>query len=196
MSHQAKLFGIVALSKQIEAERIKLIGGLPEQGKAGFIALEAKIDGWKRTMETIQRDLKSQSSFNNMIHQQNRFGDHAFAAKQRANSGEANVKELSDALGDVAVKLQDLMDTLWGGKPGEARALDAMKHALSNWQKSMKHADEGIMGTAPHSRQATVQEVRAQMPQAPAGPPAPGVVDIFTLILAYFVFVKSLTRKS
>jgi len=195
MSHQTKLFGIRALASQIESERIKIIGILPEQGKAAFGALEQKIDGWKRTIETIQRDLKSQSNFNHMIHQKERFGDHAFAAGQRLKSGEANVKELSDALADVAVKLQDLIDALWGGKPGEARALDAMKHALGNWLKTTKHSEQGVMGKAPTNLQTTVAEVRAQVPTPPAGPPAPGVVDIFTLILAYFVFVKSLTKK-
>ena len=197
MSHQMKLFAIRALGDQIEAERIKIMGIMPEQGKAAFQSLEAKIDGWKARIEAVQKDLKSQSHFNHMIHQQNRFGAGAYAARQSFQSREGNVKELSDALGDVAAKLQDLIAALWGGKPREARALEAMKHALGNWLKTTKHTEQGVIGQpAPHQLQATVQEIRSQVPQGPAGPPAPGVVDIFTLILAYFVLLKSLSKKT
>lgn len=197
MSHQTQLFGLRALAGQIEAERIKLMGDRPKPGDSAHIALQRRIDGWKMQIVGIEKDLKSRSHFNRMIYDNNRFGDHAYAAKQSFNSKEGNVRELSSALAAVAQVLVTLITDLYAGPSGEERALKGMEHALSNWLQSVKHSEEGVMGAVPFNVQNTVREVQVRAAQPAEGPmmPAPGVVDIFTLILAYLVLLKSLNKK-
>lgn len=197
MSHQTQLFGLRALAGQIDAERIKLMGDRPKPGDAAHIALQRKIDGWTLQITGIEKDLKSRSHFNRMIYETNRFGAHGYAAKQSFNSKEGNVRALSDALAAVARVLVTLITDLYAGPGGEERALKGMEHALSNWLESVKHSEEGVMGAVPFNVQNAVQEVQVRATQPADGPtmPAPGVVDIFTLILAYFVLLKSLNKK-
>ena len=194
MGHEAKLFALNNLAGQIEAERVKLLGSVPKPGSHSHNEIERKIDGWTLTVQNLQRDLKSQSHFNHMIHQQNRFGAGSFAAGQRLQSQDRNVAQLSDALGRVATALADLIQTLWEGPNGQTRAMEGIKRVLSNWQKAAKQSEQGIMGAAPQELQATVRQLESQMPRSPAQSPT-GVVDIFTLILSFFVLIKSLKQK-
>lgn len=199
MSHQTQLFGLRALAGQIEAERIKLLGDLPKPGDAAHMALMRRIDQWKGQISGIEKDLKSRSHFNQMIYDKNRFGADAYSAKQRFNSREGNVRELSNALAQVARVLMGLIKVIYDGPGGEERALNAMEHALSNWLDSVKHSQEGVMGPVPFQVTNTVQEIQVRTAPAEAPPaliPGPGGVDIFTLILAYFVLLKSLHKKS
>lgn len=197
MSHQTKLFGIRRMAQDIERERVKLLGGAPGKDSAEFIALTGKIDAWQLRFEAIKKDLKSQSHFNHMMHRKQRFSPNAYAAGQQLRSKEANVRELSLALADMEAKLRDLIVALFGGKGGAVAALEAIGHVMGNWLQSSKHSGEGLLGPAPAQLQGTVAEIRSHTPgPSPAGgtPPMP-VVDLFTLILAYFALLKSLSRK-
>ncbi len=194
VSHQAKLFALQNLYSQIESERVKLLGSMPKPQTHGHNEVERKIETWKQTIKNVERDLKSQSHFNHMVHQQNRFGPGSYSAGQRLASQESNVAELSDALGKVAVALVDLITTLYGGPAGEARALEGLKHALNNWMKAAKNTEQGMMGAAPQELTATVRQLESQMPRG-GTPTGPGVIDIFTLILSFFVLIKSLNKK-
>lgn len=195
MGHEAKLFALQNLVSQIENERIKLLGGVPKPHTHDHNEIERKIEGWKQTIQNTERDLKSQSNFNHMVHQHERFGAGSYAAGQRLNSQESNVAQLSDRLGKVAMSLVGLMKALHGGSDGTVRALEGMEHVLSNWLAGAKNTDQGIMGAAPQELQVTVRQLESQLPKD-GTPPAPGIVDIFTLILAYFVLIKSLSKKT
>ncbi len=195
MGHEAKLFALQNLVSQIENERIKLLGGVPKPHTHGHNEIERKIEGWKQTIQNTERDLKSQSNFKHMVHQHERFGAGSYAAGQRLNSQESNVAQLSDRLGKVAMSLVGLMKALHDGPDGTVRALEGMEHVLSNWLAGAKNTDQGIMGAAPQELQVTVRQLESQLPKDGA-PPAPGIVDIFTLILAYFVLIKSLSKKT
>ena len=192
MGHEAKLFALNNLAMQIEGERLKLLGGTPAPGGNSHNELERKIAAWDQVIRNTARDLKSQSHFNHMVHGQERFSANSFAAGQRLKSAEGNVAQLSDALGRVAMALADLTNTLWQGPNGQVRAMEGLKRVLSNWQKAAKHSQDGIMGAAPQELQATVRQIESQMPRG--GMPTPGVVDIFTLILSLFVFIKTMNK--
>ncbi len=197
MSHQTKVFGLRALASQIDNERIKLLGDMPKPNTAAHMALQRKIDGWNQTYDNVTRDLKSRSHFNHMIHNQNRFGAHAFQANQRLQSQEANVKELANELARVALAIARLTKALAAGDGPEKRAFEAMEHALSNWMDSVKHSQDGVMGQMPANVKQCFSEVQvhASKPTQPKMIPGPGGVDIFTLILAYFVLIKAMAKN-
>lgn len=178
---------------QIDGERLKLLASVPTPGSNSHNELNRKIAAWEQVIQNIARELKSQSHFNHMIHGQNRFGQGSYSANQRLKSSESNVAQLSDALARVSLVLADLTDLLWAGPNGQVRAMEGFKRALSNWQKSAKHSQEGIMGTAPQELQASVRQTETHLPRG--GMPAPGIVDIFTAILSLFVFIKTINKN-
>lgn len=194
MGHEAKLFALSNLASEIENERVKLLSNMPKPGSHSHNEIKRKIERWQQAIKNVQRDLKSQSHFNHMIHQQNRFGPGSFSANQQLKSREGNVAQLSDALYKVAMALAELMQALVDGPNAETRALEGIKRALSDWQKSAKSQEEGMMGPAPQELQTTIRQLESQMPRGTALS-APGVIDIFTLILSLFVLLKSQKKK-
>ena len=190
MGHEAKLFALHNLAMQIDSERISLLPASPTPGNHSHNELERKIAAWEQVIRNTQRDLKTQSNFNHMVHSHERFGGNAYAAGQRLQSKEANVAELSDALVRVALALADLNLALWGGPNGQVRALEGLKRVLSNWQKAAKNSDQGIMGAAPQDVQTTIRQLETQFPQGQM--PSTAIIDIFTLILSLFVLMKSM----
>ena len=190
MAHQAKLFALSNLANQIESERIKLQGNPPKPGTHEHDMLLAKAADWERIIANIRRDLKSQSHFNHMVYQQNRFGDGSYAAGQRLKSQDRNVAELSGALADVAKRLAKFVQTLWDGPNAATRALDGLDHALSNWLDAMKQSEQDVLGPVPQDLQASVRQLEAQLPQDNVITP-PGLIDIFTVLLSLVVLIKS-----
>lgn len=195
MNHQAKIIGMRRLAHSIEAERIKIMAGVPDKTTHAHVELTQKIESWQRTFLALTKELKSQSHFNHMIYEKNRFSSNAHAARDRFRSGQHNVQELSQALLDVEQSLRNLAAAFFGGKGGAAAALEGIAHVMGNWQEATKHSKEGLTGQAPSQLQAAVVEVRAHLPSQSPAMPAPGVIDIFTLILAYFAFIKSHARN-
>ncbi len=203
MSHQNKLFGIHALASQIEATRLSLPGDRPKPGDAAFVALQAKVAGWEQTVETIKRNLKSQSHFNHMRHQQDRFGANAFAAKQRLGSQESNVAELAKALMVATTKLAELTKDLYGGGPAEQKIMEAVAQAMENWQAKAKlEKDFDAMAFAPQQVTNALREVQVSAaPDLPAGSPqaqftAPGLDTVLIAFLTLIAILKSRTKKT
>ncbi len=194
MGHEAKLFALNTLAGQIDSERIKLTGNPPKPDTHGHNEVERKIEGWQQTIQNVQRDLKSQSHFNHMVHEKQRFGGDSYAAGQRLMSQENNVAQLSDALGKVALALLALEAALRDGPNAETRALDGVKHALNNWLKAAKNSDAGVTGAAPQDVQAMVRQLETQMPGGGATA-TPGVIDIFTLLLSMIALIKTKYTK-
>lgn len=196
MSHQAKVIHLEQLARSITGEAVKILPGAPDPRKHAYAQLEAKIAKWEQTVKLVQRDMKSQSHFNHMVHAHTKSGPGAYAADQRLKSGEQNIKQVSDALDKVIDALKQLSDQFFGGDNAETRALKGIAHALKNWSKTVKHTEKGIIGTpAPRDVQATIQQAKPFVPHGTPGMAAPGGLDIFTLILAYFVFIKAMTKK-
>lgn len=196
MSHQAKVIHLEQLALAIKNEAVKILPGAPDSRKLAHKQLAAKIEGWEQTVKLVQRDMKSQSHFNHMVHTHTKGGMDGFAADQRLKSGEANVKQISDALDKVIAALAQLSDQFFAGDNAETRALKGIAHALKNWSKSAKHTETGMIGaTAPRDVQATIQQAKPFMPHGTPGMVGPGGLDIFTMVLAYFVFIKAMSKK-
>jgi hypothetical protein len=131
-----------------------------------------------------------------MIHRHNPGGPKDFQANQRLQSGQDNVKQISDALDKVIKELDELSKQFFGGDNAETRALKGISAALKNWSKTAKHSETGIVGTAaPANTQATIQQAKPYLPQGAPGMTGPGAIDAFTLVLGVFVLLKSLTKK-
>ncbi|MBB5722926.1 hypothetical protein FHS72_002562 [Loktanella ponticola] len=196
MSHQAKVIRLEQLALTIRSETIKILPGALDSRKLAHKQLAAKIDGWEQSIKLVQRDMKSQSNFNHMIHRHNPGGRKDHDAGQRLKSGEENVKLISNALDKVIDALEELSAQFHGGDNAETRALKGIGAALKNWSKTAKHSETGIIGTpAPANTQATIQQAKPFLPQGAPGMTGPGAIDAFTLVLGVFVLLKSLTKK-
>lgn len=196
MSHQSKLFGIRKLTREVQAEYAKILGNAPEKRTYGHALLEAKIECWQNSYVAILKSLTSQSHFNRIIYQQQRFKPNAYSAHQSFTSREANVGELFAALADLEVSLRNLVGVFVSGKPAIAAALDAIGHALDEMMRSSLHSDIGMTGPAPAKLQIAVADTCAHFPLSSNNLPTPGVVDVFTLVLAYFVLLKAMSKNS
>lgn len=196
MSHQAKIIRLEQLARAIQSEAVKILAGAPDSRKFAHTQLAAKIEGWEQAVKIVQRDMKSRSHFNHMVHAHNSGGPGGYAADQRLKSGEENVKKISQALDKVIDALGQLSDNFFGGDNAETRALKGIAHALKNWSKTTKHTETGMIGmTAPRDVQATIQQAKPFIPHGSPGMAAPGMIDVFTILMAYFVFMKALTKK-
>ncbi len=198
MSFQNKLFSITTLASQIEAARLALPGDRPKPGDAAFVALQRKIDGWEQTVKTIQRNLKSQSHFNHMVHQHNRFGAGAFAAKQRLNSQENNVAALMRELLRAAASLSALNRDLYAGGPAEQKIMEAIAQAMDNWQaKAKTEKDFSELSLAPPQVTNALREVQVSASSdLPVGAPqaqftAPGIDTVIIALLTLIALLKS-----
>ena len=197
MSHQAKIIRLEHLATVISNEAVKILPGAPDPRKHAYAQLAAKIEGWEQTVKLVQRDMKSQSHFNHMVHAHTKGGAGGYAAGQRLKSGEENVKQVSQALDKVIAALAQLSDQFFAGDNAETRALKGIAHALKNWSKTVKHTETGMIGTpAPRDVQATIQQAKPFIPHGSPGMAAPGGLDIFTMVLAYIVFIKAMSKKS
>jgi len=196
MSHQAKVIRLEQLAVTIRSETIKILPGALDSRKLPHKQLAEKITGWEQAIKLVQRDMKSQSNFNHMIHRHNPGGPKDFDAGQRLKSGQDNVKQISDALNKVIEALDELSAQFYGGDNGETRALKGIASALKNWSKTAKHSETGIIGSpAPANTQATIQQAKPFLPQGAPGMSGPGTIDAFTLVLGVFVLLKSLSKK-
>jgi hypothetical protein len=196
MSHQAKVIHLEQLATTIRRETIKILPGAPDPSKLAHKQLAEKIAGWEQTIKLVQRDLKSQSHFNHMVHRHQPGGPKDFQANQRLQSGQANVKQISDALEKVIAELDNLSAQFFGGDNAETRALKGISAALKNWSKTAKHTETGIIGTAaPTNTQATIQQAKPFLPHSAPGMSGPGAIDAFTLVLGTFVLLKALLKK-
>ena len=196
MSHQAKVIRLEQLAFTIRSETIKILPGALDSRKLPHKQLAEKITGWEQAIKLVQRDMKSQSNFNHMIHRHNPGGPKDFDAGQRLKSGQDNVKQISDALNKVIEALDELSAQFHGGDNAETRALKGIGAALKNWSKTAKHSETGIIGTAaPANTQATIQQAKPFLPQGAPGMSGPGTIDAFTLVLGVFVLLKSLSKK-
>lgn len=199
MGHETELFGIRKLSNQIESERVKLIGDTPSKHSAAYDALEQKITDWERRFvdlkHTWERTLKSRSHFNHMMYQTQRFGANAYSERQRLQSREANVAEVSKAVVELERRLRDLLYAFTSGN-GSKTALDAIAGVIENHMKT-SHQPDALARIPTMPLQNAIAEIRADTGQHPAagGAPVFPVVDIFTLILAYFALLKKLSKK-
>lgn len=198
MGHETELYGIRKLSNQIEAERVKLIGDTPTKHTASYDALYQKLTDWERRFidlkQTWDRTLKSRSHFNHMMYQTQRFGANAYAARQRLESREANVAEVSKAVAELEKRLRDLLHAFVSGNASKT-ALDAIGAVIEKHIKD-SHASDGLTSIPTMPLQNAVAEIRADTGHQPAasGGPAFPVIDIFTLILAYFALLKKLSK--
>lgn len=196
MSQQAKVIRLEQLAVAITNEAVKILPGAPDPRKLAHAQLAAKITGWEQSIKLVQRDMKSQSHFNHMVHAHTKGGPDSYAADQRLKSGEANVKQISNALDKVIAALSQLSDQFFAGDNAETRALKGIAHALKNWSKTAKHTESGMVGsTAPRDVQATIQQAKPFIPHGTPGMAAPGGLDIFTILIAYVVFIKAMTKK-
>jgi len=197
VSHQAKIIRLEQLALAITNEAIKILPGAPDPRKLAYAQLAAKIEGWEHSVKLVQRDMKSQSHFNHMVHAHTKGGPDGYAADQRLKSGEANVKRISEALDKVIAALAQLSDQFFAGDSAETRALKGIAHALKNWSKTAKHSETGYIGTtAPRDVQATIQQAKPFVPPGTPGLTGPGGLDIFTILLAYVVFIKAMSKKT
>ncbi|MCK0148525.1 hypothetical protein MWU54_00685 [Marivita sp. S6314] len=199
MNHQGQLIRLKRLTNDIVNERIALMGGAPGARTGKHAELAQKIDAWSQTVEELTaalgRSLKSRSHFNHMVYQQQRFSPHAYSARQSFQSKEANIRDVSQALMDLEEALRDLMSAFFTGNGPEAKALEGIADVMSNWMKRVKHADEGIMGPVPVQLQTAVVQAYEQSPAGGARSAPPTVIDIFTLLLAYIVLLKSFNKS-
>lgn len=197
MSHQAKVIRLEQLAMTIRAETIKILPGAPDPRKLAHTQLASKIEGWEQAVKLVQRDMKSQSHFNHMVHRHNPGGPKDHQANQRLQSGQNNVKQISNALDKVIAELDELSKQFYGGDNAETRALKGISSALKNWSKTAKHSETGIIGTAaPTNTQATIQQAKPFLPHGGApGMSGPGAIDAFTLVLGAFVLLKALAKK-
>lgn len=184
MGHETELYGIRKLSNQIEAERVKLLGDTPTKHTASYDALEQKITDWERRFVDLkqiwERTLKSRSHFNHMMYRTQRF--------------EANVAEVSKAVAELERRLRDLLHAFLSGNASKT-ALDAIGGVIENHMKTC-HESDGLTSIPTMPLQNAVAEIRADTGHQPAagGGPAFPVIDIFTLILAYFALLKKLSK--
>lgn len=198
MGHETELYGIRKLSNQIEAERVKLLGDTPTKHTASYDALEQKITDWERRFVDLkqiwERTLKSRSHFNHMMYRTQRFEANAYAARQRLESREANVAEVSKAVAELERRLRDLLHAFLSGNASKT-ALDAIGGVIENHMKTC-HESDGLTSIPTMPLQNAVAEIRADTGHQPAagGGPAFPVIDIFTLILAYFALLKKLSK--
>ena len=193
MSHQATIIRLEQLALEIKSETAKILPGGIDTTKFEYRDLKAKITGWEQAIKLVQRDMKSQSNFNHMIHAQDRG---SYSAGQRLKSGEQNIKQVSQALDKVIDALAELTDHFFGGDNPETRALKGIAHALKNWSKTAKNTESGIIGAAPpHGLQATVQQAKPFLPPGTPGMAAPAMVDVMTIVVAYILLVKTLVKK-
>ncbi len=196
MNHEGRLIALRHMKGAIVGARLKLLPGPPKENTASHNTLLRQIDGWTLTIKGVERDLKSQSHFNHMLHRAEKGGANGYSANQRLASKEGNVAQLRAALDDVSDALIDLTQTLWDGPNGGARALEGLKTALKNITKHGGDGDDGIsFGPATGDLQATIRQLEPHMQDGGAGGMTP-VVDYATLILAMFVLIKHvLSRK-
>ena len=197
MSDFARLSQLKRLKSDIVAETLKLSVSHPKPGTHGWSVLEQKIAGWERTINLFNRNLKSRSHHAHMVASQSRFGPGAYAANQRLKSAESSIDTERQTLLDIAVALNDLVIALYGGPGPGQRALEGLKHAVKQLMTSNSAGDDLSLGPSGQSMQMQIVTARDALPSGGpvGGPQMPQVVDLFTLVLAYFVLLKAL-RKS
>lgn len=179
------------LAQEIGVEEMKAAMANHDKGKHGYNQVVDKIKGWVDVVTLAEKQLKTRSHFNNMMHDQNRFGAGAHSAKQRHASHAGNIQKVDDALKLVINALVKLINTLDGNSDNEeTRALKAMSHALGNWLKMAKNTEVGIYTGAPQAVQATITQAQPWMPPGPAQVPGFGTINGFTLVLAICILLK------
>ncbi|MFP7673094.1 hypothetical protein ACG74X_07015 [Marivita sp. S0852] len=199
MTHEGQLIRLKRLTHDIVVERHKLMGDPPAPHTAAHTAMSQKIDSWSHIFEELSaslgRSLKSRSHLNHMIYQQQRFSPNAYSARQSFQSKQSNIRDVAAALSNLEEALRDLIETFYAGQPAEIAAMEAFSDVVTNWLERVKHTEDGIMGPVPVELQTAVVKIYDSAP-ASGKPSVPlTVVDIVTLLLAYFVLLKSLNNR-
>ncbi|WP_226780900.1 glycoside hydrolase family 127 protein [Oceaniglobus trochenteri] len=198
MSHETRLFALRRLRDEIRAET--KTRALAAEGTHDP-ALAAKVDRWIQQVAAAQKQIKSGHHLNALQFEQMRFAADRSArhsAAQRFRSRDANLAALQRATVEVAQALGALLAQKGAEKNDLAKAVEAIGKSL---EKIMKSIDTGATATQDFGLGQQEQTITASVRQlerttgTPTGTAAGlPVIDLFTLILAYFAMIKAMRR--
>lgn len=197
MNFEAQKISLQRLWEQINSRRLATQTNPVSTHTRDWDALNADIQRWEGQVQLIQRNLKSQAHFAAMLHQV-AGGSRAPAPAQHSHTSKlSNQAELYKRVGLIAHELTHL--TQQRGGTDQKKALDAIGSALENLTSGQKQTEEVLKAFSFGNQQAqisaSVRQVTASTPVPPGGLPPGGVVDLFTLILAYFALLKAMSSK-
>ena len=195
MSYFARIQALNAMAAAIRTETMKLETSVPKPGTHSHDTLARKIEDWQQSITVAERNIKSASHFNHMVHRKARFGPGSYAAGQRLRSKEANLAQVREAVFDVAEAMTDLLARYFAGPNAGQRGMEGLKHAIKRLSQQSGDEVDFSLGMERASVEAQVRVMADSLPLGAQKPFNPGgIIDVFTLILAYFVLLKSLRQ--
>ena len=197
MNFEAQKISLQRLLDQIRARRMALSADPVTPHTHGWDTLEADMQRWAEQVRLFQRNLKSQSHHTQMLHQVAGGARAPVPARQSHASKLSNQAVLYQQVGLIAHELTHLAQQRGG--TDQKKALDAIGSALENLTKGQTQTDEVLQSFAfgPQKPQITagVSQLTSVTPTQPGTMPPGGVVDLFTLILAYFALIKAMSSN-
>jgi hypothetical protein len=199
MQHEAIRIGIRQMTAEIVAERTRLITSPVEIGPgkptADIDRLAGRIERWRSQLVLWQRQIRSAASLNDMIFDKARHGPGARPARD-SHRGKAQALEgLRDAALGAAREIDGLIRDIFRGPRPEAAALSAMSDALDNLMKARAALPETLDLRGLPEGQAVISAMTKASPGPEPVFPLTGSVDLFTLILGYFVLLHAFRKR-
>lgn len=199
MQHEAVRIGIRQMTAEIAAERTRLISSPIEIGPgkptAELDRLAARVERWRTQLQLWQRQIKSAAALNDMIFDKARHGPGARPARDSHRGKAQALDGLRDAALEAAREIDGLIRDIFRGPGPQAVALSAISDALEALMKARTAMPETLDLRGLPEGQAVISAMTRVSPSPGPVLPPTGAVDLFTLILGYFVLLQAL-RKS
>ena len=199
MQHEAIRIGIRHMTAEIAAERTRLLTNPVEIGPgkptAELDRLALRIARWRSQLLLWQRQIRSAASLNDMIFDKARHGPGARPARDSHRGKAQALAGLRDAGLEAAQEIDGLIRDILRGPGPAAAALNAMSDALETLLKARAAMPETLdLRALPEGQAVITAMTRASPSPDPVFPPT-GSVDLFTLILGYFVLLQALRKR-
>lgn len=197
MNYEAQVIQLRRMKNEIVTARLGLSTNPVQPNSHGLDKILAQAAGWDNKIRLIQRELKSRSHHNAMVMGQNRFGATRHAARQSFDGKQKNLQTLYNATLEVAHELTHLVQQAHGGAGPTQRALEGIKSALQNLSRQGGDPQSESFGLGGQEQviTATVRQLERDFQVPPGSMPASGIVDVFTLLLSYYVLLKTLKKN-
>jgi hypothetical protein len=199
MQHEAVRIGIRQMTAEIAAERTKLITSPIEIGPgkptAELDRLAGRIERWRAQLLLWQRQIKSAASLNDLILDKAGRGPAARPARDSHRGKAQALDGLRDAALGAAREIDGLIRDIFRSPGPEAAALNAMSDALDSLMQAREAMPVTLDLRGLPEGQAVISAMTKVSPSPQPVFPPTGPVDLFTLILGYFVLLHALGKR-
>ena len=198
MNYESRLISLKRLKSQIqEATKSRAM----DATKSYDAGLSSKVEGWTQQIAIAQKQIKSGHHLNALQFGQMRFAQDRsarYGARQRFHTKDRQLETLYILTVEIALALGDFLAQKGPEKNAESVALEAIAKSLEKIMKSISTDSQTMQEFGLGSEQQTITASVRQLERTSPGPATtPGVMpvlDLFTLILAYFAFIKAMRK--